>query len=218
MFRPIAKTSLAVAAALAGALAAGPAPAGPEPAADPRLRLAQAARPSLAPGPRRVGRQVDGAGQPIPGPPGAVPHEDDDRRYRPRRRDRRDRAGQLLIITDRDYSFDERLRRLAPRDPEPEEPVAPTDAESEAETGPPDPGSPRTVARARGAAPRAADYELGAALPDGVPHVTLDWRTYGLPRPPEGLVYARVGRDVLLIDPATREVVDRVEPGGAEGG
>lgn len=75
---------------------------------------------------------------------------------------------------------------------------------------PPDPRGP-LILPARGAA-MAAPYTVGEPLPAGLPHVALDWRQHGLPEPPPGLAYARVGRDVLLIDPATRMVERRLEP------
>ncbi|HUF86400.1 MAG TPA: RcnB family protein, partial [Thermohalobaculum sp.] len=58
----------------------------------------------------------------------------------------------------------------------------------------------------------ATAYTVGAPLPPGTPFVALDWRQYRLPEPPRGLIYARVGRDVLLIDPASRAVERRLDP------
>ena len=72
----------------------------------------------------------------------------------------------------------------------------------------PDPRGPRRVP-ARGAAPVEPPYAVGEALPANLPHVTLDWRLYDLPEPPVGRVYARVGRDVLLIT-ADERVVEKV--------
>lgn len=74
---------------------------------------------------------------------------------------------------------------------------------------PPDPRGPLML-RARGV-PAKTPYTVGEALPPDVPQVTLDWRQYGLPRPPDGLIYARVRGDVLLIDPVTRVVERRVD-------
>ncbi len=48
---------------------------------------------------------------------------------------------------------------------------------------------------------------VGGTLPLSRPHVALDWRRYDLPEPAPGQAYARVGRDVLLIEPATRTVL-----------
>jgi len=76
---------------------------------------------------------------------------------------------------------------------------------------PPDPRGPLRRTYARGIVPAEAPYRLGEALPPGLPHVTLAWRQYDLPEPPPGRLYARVGRDVLLITAAGR-VVDRVLP------
>lgn len=80
---------------------------------------------------------------------------------------------------------------------------------------PPDPRGPLFLSPARGAAAAvgAEDWQVGEALPAGVPQVTLDWRSYGLPEPPPGRVYARVGRTVLLIT-ASGRVVEGVLPPG----
>lgn len=67
----------------------------------------------------------------------------------------------------------------------------------------------RISVRGRGTA--ADTITVGRPLPADLPHVTLDWRTYGLPEPPPGEIYARVGRDVVLIDPASRVVVELLE-------
>jgi Ni/Co efflux regulator RcnB len=78
---------------------------------------------------------------------------------------------------------------------------------------PPDPRGPLRLTPARGIAPGAAPYSVGEALPQHLPHVTLDWRQFDLPEPPPGRLYARVGRDVLLIT-ATGRVVESVVPLG----
>jgi Ni/Co efflux regulator RcnB len=77
---------------------------------------------------------------------------------------------------------------------------------------PPDPRGPLRLA-ARGTAPTGVPYTVGEALPPDLPHVTLDWRQFDLPEPPPGRLYARVGRDVLLIT-ATDRVVESVVPLG----
>jgi Ni/Co efflux regulator RcnB len=59
--------------------------------------------------------------------------------------------------------------------------------------------------------PSAVPYVLGEALPGNLPHVTLDWREFELPEPPPGRLYARVGRDVLVIT-ATGRIVESVLP------
>jgi Ni/Co efflux regulator RcnB len=46
-----------------------------------------------------------------------------------------------------------------------------------------------------------------------LPHVTLAWRQFDLPEPPPGRLYARVGRDVLLITAAGRIVESVLPPG-----
>jgi len=78
---------------------------------------------------------------------------------------------------------------------------------------PPDPRGPLRRTYARGIMPAEAPYRLGEALPPGLPHVTLYWQQFDLPEPPPGRLYARVGRDVLLITAAGR-VVERVLPPG----
>lgn len=85
------------------------------------------------------------------------------------------------------------------------EPLLGSDADA-----PPDLEAPRTVLLPRGAGRPEPAYEVGERLTR--PHVTLDWRTYGLPRPGPGRLYARVEGDVLVIDAATREVVAVVDP------
>lgn len=54
------------------------------------------------------------------------------------------------------------------------------------------------------------DWAQGDLLPDSVPHVTLDAVAYGLPQPPLGEKYARVGNDVLRIDAGSRRIVEVV--------
>jgi Ni/Co efflux regulator RcnB len=68
----------------------------------------------------------------------------------------------------------------------------------------------RTV-RPRGAPARTPAYEVGKPLPEGRPFVTLDWRAYDLPEPPDGQTYARIRGDIVLIDPDSRRVVETVE-------
>jgi len=92
-------------------------------------------------------------------------------------------------------------------------PAAPAVAEtSPAEPAPPpDPRGP-AIRRARGA-PAEPAFTVGEPLPSSLPHVTLDWRLFDLPEPPPGFIYARVGRDVLLITADSR-VVEKVVPPG----
>ena len=82
---------------------------------------------------------------------------------------------------------------------------------------PPDPAAPFAHLRARGHA-GAAPLAPGDALPEGLAYVTLNWRTYDLPRPPAGEVYARIGRAVYRIEPEAGRVTARIEPGAARGG
>ncbi|MEO1492595.1 MAG: RcnB family protein [Pseudomonadota bacterium] len=74
------------------------------------------------------------------------------------------------------------------------------------EAVPLDPQGTSRIVPARGRITPPTIYELGAFLPPNRPYVTLDHRRYGLPAPPVGEIYARVGRDVLRIDPSTREI------------
>lgn len=80
-----------------------------------------------------------------------------------------------------------------------------------AEPASPDPGGHARVARAPGAV--LARFELGDRLPPGVPHVTLDAVRYGLPRPPEGEIYARVRSQVLRITSIDRQITALLSPG-----
>ena len=79
---------------------------------------------------------------------------------------------------------------------------------------PPDPSGPFAGQRARGADRAGEGIAVGATLPRGMVYVTLNWRTYDLPRPPDGEIYARVGREVVRLDPASRRVTARIRPEG----
>ena len=158
-------------------------------------------------------------------PPGAAALDRDrDTRSRwgaPRKRDRdgkRDRDRDFphkrfkrdqrpFLFLDDDDDDEERIVVVPVQPAEPEEPEQ---AEPPEPTPPPDPRGPRFVP-ARGASGETP-YRVGEPLPAGVAFVTLDWRQYGLPEPPPGLIYARVAGDVLLFDPATRRVERRVDP------
>ncbi len=94
--------------------------------------------------------------------------------------------------------------------PVPAPPVVATPAEP---PPPPDPHGPLRLTPARGIVPAAAPYRIGEALPPDLPHVTLAWRQFDLPEPPAGRLYARVGRDVLLITAAGRIVESVLPPG-----
>lgn len=82
-------------------------------------------------------------------------------------------------------------------------------------TAPPDPSAPFAGLRPRGAGSPPVP-EVGATLPEGVAYVALDWRTYGLERPPAGQIYARIRRNILRIDPTNRRVLERIEPEAAQ--
>jgi Ni/Co efflux regulator RcnB len=92
-------------------------------------------------------------------------------------------------------------------------PVPPVAAAPTEPPPPPDPHGPLWLIPARGIVPAEAPYRLGEALPPGLPHVTLAWRQFDLPEPPPGRLYARVGRDVLLITAAGRIVESVLPPG-----
>jgi Ni/Co efflux regulator RcnB len=95
----------------------------------------------------------------------------------------------------------------------PPAPVPPVVAAPVEPPPPPDPRGPLRLTSARGIVPAEAPYIIGEALPTGLPHVTLAWRQFDLPEPPPGQLYARVGRDVLLIT-ATGRIVESVLPPG----
>jgi Ni/Co efflux regulator RcnB len=136
----------------------------------------------------------------------------DAKRHDDGRRDRRDAKRH-----DRFHHLVPRFRVYrADREPEPAPPAPPAPPEVAAPpepAPPPDPRGPLWLTPARGAAPEAERWQLGEALPPGLPHVTLDWRLHGLPAPPPGRIYVRVGRDVLLITAGER-VVELVVPSG----
>ena len=92
--------------------------------------------------------------------------------------------------------------------PRPTVPAKPAEA---ADKAPPNPAGHARLLLARGAR-HATEIAVGAVLPSGVPHVTLDPVRFGLPTPPPGQIYARVRGQVFLIDQTTRLVHDRIEP------
>lgn len=91
-----------------------------------------------------------------------------------------------------------------PPPPEPEVVAAPPP--------PPDPRGPR-FAPARGVVPIGPRYVVGSPLPRREPYVALDWRKFELPEPVVGQEYIRLGRDVMLIDSASRVVIEVVSSG-----
>ncbi len=120
------------------------------------------------------------------------------------------RPHQRFLFVPRFHGHRQREPAPAAVGPVPAPPVVATPAEP---PPPPDPRGPLRLTPARGIVPAAARYRIGEALPPDLPHVTLAWRQFGLPEPPPGRLYARVGRDVLLIT-ATGRVVERVLPPG----
>lgn len=54
------------------------------------------------------------------------------------------------------------------------------------------------------------DWVRGDTLPAGMPYVALDPVAYGLPEPPRGQRYARVGNDVLRIEVGSRRIAEIV--------
>lgn len=54
-------------------------------------------------------------------------------------------------------------------------------------------------------------YAVGHPLPAGVGYVRIDdWWRYGLGPPPAGAYYVRVDRDVLLMQYATRQIIEAI--------
>lgn len=133
-----------------------------------------------------------------------------------RRAERRRHRG-LFLFGRHFHGLHRHRDHLGAREPVPVQPPpapAPPVVAAPAEPPPPpDPHGPLWLTPARGITPAAAPYRLGEALPPGLPHVTLAWRQFDLPEPPRGRLYARVGRDVLLITAGGR-VVERVLPPG----
>ncbi len=129
-----------------------------------------------------------------------------------RRPERRRHHG--IFLFGRHFHGHHRRRAREPVHIEPSPaPVPPVVAAPAEPPPPPDPHGPLRLTLARGIAPAEAPYRIGEALPPGLPHVTLAWRQFDLPEPPPGQLYARVGRDVLLIT-ATGRVVESVLPPG----
>jgi len=123
----------------------------------------------------------------------------------------RDRHGFPFYVVPGPYYRGHRAEQPAPpAAPPPTPPEEPPAAAASPE--PPDPRGP-AFAPARGVEPDDAPYTIGEPLPSTLPHVTLDWRRYDLPEPPPGRIYARIGRNVLLITAAGR-IVERVLPQG----
>lgn len=109
-----------------------------------------------------------------------------------------------------DYGHDhgrEVIVQPAPVEPPPE------DIETAEPPPPPDPRGPLRRKPARGVAPAVAAYTVGEPLPPDVPHVTLGWEIYAFPEPSPGHIYARVGREILLIVADSRMVVRVLPPG-----
>ena len=131
---------------------------------------------------------------------------------RVKRRAERRRHRRLFLFGRHFYGHRRRAREPVAVEPPPA-PAPPVVAAPAEPPPPPDPHGPLRLTPARGIAPAEAPYRLGEALPPGLPHVTLAWRQFDLPEPPPGQLYARVGRDVLLIT-ATGRIVESVLPPG----
>ena len=113
------------------------------------------------------------------------------------------------VIVYRDREREERI----PRDPVAIPPVATQPVIPASPPAEPEPLAPEGHARvtsAPGAVP--ARFRPGDRLPAGVPHVTLDPERYGLPRPPEGEIYARVRTQVLRITNTDRRITELLTP------
>ncbi|GMG82887.1 hypothetical protein LNKW23_21000 [Paralimibaculum aggregatum] len=181
-------------------------------------REAEARAPVGAPrAPVERGRADAGhdAGGPKPGQPGPRLGDRDGGHGGGRDRGRRRPRRGYYLYDPYGYYGDDRARlRLREAAPEANE-AAP--AASPRPAGPPDPAAPGMRLLPRGAVSREPALRVGSVLPAAMPHVTLDWRTYGLPRPPEGMIYARVQRRILLLDPATRRVLGHYDPAAAGG-
>lgn len=127
--------------------------------------------------------------------------EADDRRPR-RSWQRKSRRYAPVWVRERDKTSD------LPVDPDPI--ATPIDPETkEPASTPADPSGGMVRHPARGL-PAPRTWTLGEPLPRSTPHVTLAPSVYGLPRPPAGQTYARVGADVLLIEATTRRVMSVV--------
>jgi Ni/Co efflux regulator RcnB len=115
------------------------------------------------------------------------------------------------------YDEDGYLRGGGPavydRDAAVEPPPEPEEPEFVAPQLPPDPQGPLSGTLARGVTVAPPKWRIGEPLPANLPHVTLDWRRYELPEPPPGRIYARIGRDILIITAGER-VVEEVLPRG----
>ncbi|MEM1300190.1 MAG: hypothetical protein AAGH68_13035 [Pseudomonadota bacterium] len=92
---------------------------------------------------------------------------------------------------------------IPPVSTQPEDPPAPS-----VDREPLDPVGHARVTSAPGAVP--ARFGLGDRVPTGVPHVTLDAERYGLPRAPEGELYARVRNQVLRITNTDRQITELI--------
>ena len=153
------------------------------------------------------------SGSVLLGPRGFPDAKARDRRHGSRHRwrgDRRDRFDGYIYFPYFGYNdyYDQDSPLALP--PAPTLPPEPPVVEAPAEPPPPpDPRGPLRLTAARGVAPAEPLYALGEPLPPDLPHVTLDWRQYDLPEPPAGRLYARIGRDVLLITEVDR-VVEKV--------
>ncbi len=121
------------------------------------------------------------------------------------RKDRFDNRRRVVVVPVRERT----VIRERPRDPDPEVIVVERPVPEPVPVEPVvlDPqGSARVVpARGRIVAPEV--YELGAILPTDRPFVALNHSSYGLPVPPPGQIYARIGRSVLRIDATSRQIV-----------
>ena len=125
----------------------------------------------------------------------------------PRAYDPRHRRPRVIVYRDR-----EREEKV-PRDPVAIPPVVTQPAIPAEPPAKPEPLAPQGYARlasAPGAVP--ARFRLGDRLPSGTPHVTLDPERYGLPRPPEGELYARVRTQVMRITNTDRRITELLAP------
>lgn len=148
---------------------------------------------SLRPGAGRTGRGASS--------PRLRPDEDTTETPRVRKTDRERRRWHRPVIIDRE--------RAPPADPPEDATPAEKDKTVEPSARPPDPGGEIGRYPARGWTP-LKQWTVGQILPPRLPHVKLSYKAYGLPKPPDGQIYARVRGDVLLIDAVTRRVISEV--------
>lgn len=117
------------------------------------------------------------------------------------------RPRQIVIVRERDRDPEPQVEPEPDPNPEPvvTDPRLPGGA-AEVPAALPDPTGHARIARAPAFA--RAPFRVGDLLANGTPHVTLDPVRFGLPRPPEGEIYARVRGQVLRITQISRRITE----------